>query len=118
MTIYPEGPAFGPANTDTRAVGGLQARPATMFRVGLHAGIWQVTKDGRFYGHYMADQSAFDAAEAAARAIVASGGTADVLWNDRRPQVGSADRSQDPNVMPFGVVRAMEFRAGSTRIVS
>jgi len=117
MTIDPEGPALGPANTDSRAVGGPQARPATLFRVALRGGIWQVTKDGRFYGHYMAGQPAFDAAEAAARAIVASGGTADVLWNDRRPQAGTADRTNGLNVAPIGVTRTMQFRAGSTRIV-
>lgn len=117
MTIDPEGPAFGPANIDSRAVNGPQARPATLIRVGLRSGVWQVTKDGRFYGHYMADQPAFDAAEAAALAIVAGGGTADILWNDRRPQAGSSDRAKGLNVAPIGVPRTMQFRAGSTRIV-
>jgi hypothetical protein len=46
-----------------RAIGEPQERPAaTLFRVMLRGGIWQVTRDGRFYGHYMADQAAFDAA--------------------------------------------------------
>jgi hypothetical protein len=117
MTIDPEGPVFGPANIDSRAVGESPVRPATLFRVLLRGGVWQVTKDGRFYGHYMAGQPAFDAAEAAARAIVSSGGTANVLWNDRRPQAGASDRTGGPNVAPIGVTRTMQFRAGSTRIV-
>ena len=70
-----------------------------MFGVELRSGIWQVTRDGHFYGHYMAGQPAFDAAEAAARAIVANGGAADIQWNKARPQ-------------------AIQFRAGSTRNVS
>jgi hypothetical protein len=88
-----------------------------MFRVGLRGGVWQISKDGRFYGHYMAGQPTFDAAEAAARAIVASGGAADVLWNDRRAQAGAADRARGLNVAPSGVTRPLQFRAGSTRIV-
>ncbi len=117
MTIDPDRPAFGPANIDSRTVGGSHAGPATLFRVNVRGGIWQVTKDGRFYGHYMAGQPAFDAAEAAARAIVARGGTADILWNDRRSQAGTADRAKGLNVAPIGVTRIMQFRAGSTRIV-
>ena len=75
-----------------RAIGGPQGLPATLFRVILRGGIWQVTKDGRFYGHCMAGQPAFDAAQAAALSVVASGGAADILWNDRRLQ-GAAARS-------------------------
>jgi hypothetical protein len=100
-----------------RAIGELQERPATLFRVRLRGGIWQVTKDGRFYGHYMADQPAFEAAEAAALGVVASGGAADISWNDRRPQGADADRAKGLAVTPIGTVRTMQFRAGSTRIV-
>jgi len=100
-----------------RAIGELQERPATLFRVRLRGGIWQVTKDGRFYGHYMADQPAFEAAEAAARGVVASGGAADIMWNDRRPQGAAADRAKGLAVTPIRTVRTMQFRAGATRIV-
>jgi hypothetical protein len=100
-----------------RATSAPQGRPATVFRVILRGGIWQVTKDGRFYGHYMADRPAFDAARAAALGVVASGGAADILWNDRRPQGAAADRAKGLAVTPFGTVRTMQFRAGSTRIV-
>ncbi len=100
-----------------RAIEGLQARLATRFRVLLHGGIWQVTKDGRFYGHYRAAQPAFDAARAAALGVVASGGSADVVWNDRRPDGATTDRAKGLAVTPFGTVRTMQFRAGTTRIV-
>ena len=46
----------------------------TLFEVAHRGGIWEVTKDGRFYGHYLSQQPAFDAVEAAAHAAVASGG--------------------------------------------
>ena len=99
-----------------RAIDGPQGRPATLFRVILRGGIWQVTKDGRFYGHYMADQPAFDAAQAAALGVVASGGAADILWNDRR-HGAAADRAKGLAVSPIGTMRTMQFRLGSTRIV-
>jgi hypothetical protein len=50
------------------------------------AGIWELTKDGVFYGHYHEPQPAFDAANAAARAIVANGGSADILLRGERPR--------------------------------
>ncbi len=100
-----------------RAIDGPQERLATLFRVILHSSVWQVTKDGRFYGHYSTAQPAFDAARAAALGVVASGGAADILWNDRRPDGAAADRSKGLSVTPFGTVRTMQFRAGSTRIL-
>ena len=100
-----------------RAIGGPEGRPATVFRVILRGGVWQVTKDGSFYGHYMADQPAFDAAQAAAVGMVASGGTADIIWKDRRPQGAAADRAKGLAVAPIGTERTMQFRAGSTRIM-
>jgi hypothetical protein len=89
----------------------------TLFGVKLRGGIWQVTRDGRFYGHYMAGQPAFDAAEAAARTVVASGGAADIRWNDGRPQAVVSAWAKGLAVAPIGVMRTMQFRAGSTRIV-
>ncbi len=58
---------------------------ATLFEVANRRGIWEVTKDGRFYGHYHSQQPAFDAVEAAAHAAVASGGSADILLRGERP---------------------------------
>src|SRR5579871_4669849 len=46
----------------------------------------ELTKDGAFYGHYYGQQPAFDAANAAARAIVANGGSADILLRGERPR--------------------------------
>ncbi len=117
MIIDPDGRALGPTNIDSRPAGAPPARPPTLFRVVLRGGIWQVTEDGRFYGHYMADQPAFEAAEGAARAIVAGGGRADVLWNERRPQAGASHRINGLNVGTIGVTRTMQFRTGTTRIV-
>jgi hypothetical protein len=57
----------------------------TLFEVAHRRGIWEVTKDGRFHGHYRAQQPAFDAVEAAAHAAVASGGSADILLRGERP---------------------------------
>jgi hypothetical protein len=95
----------------------LEGSPVTLLEVSYRSGIWAVTKDGRFYGHYIGDQSAFDAAEAAAFAVVASGGAADVLWNEARGQPGASDRAKGSDVAPSGVARTMEFRPGSARIV-
>ena len=62
-------------------------------------GIWEVIRDDRFYGHFTGYRAAMDAAKAAAAAIVASGGEADIAF--------------DPN----GVMRTIEFRAGIAPIV-
>jgi hypothetical protein len=115
MTSDPERAAFGPPKIDP--VSRSQAQVITLFGVTLGGGVWQVTRNGRFYGHYMTAQPAFDAAEAAARAVVASGGAADVLWRDRRPQTDASDRAKGLAVAPVGRMRTIEFRAASTRIV-
>ena len=59
--------------------------PSTLFEIAHRGGIWEVTKDGRFYGHYLSQQPAFDAVEAAAHEAVASGGSADILLRGERP---------------------------------
>ena len=107
------GPAAGSVTNSERPVGPV----VTKIEVRHQAGIWQVTRNGRFHGHYRSDQPAFDAADAAAAAIVASGGAADVLWTDARPgravdPVGAAARA------PVGVIRTMEFRPGAHRAVA
>ena len=115
MTIDLDRTAFGPANIDPASASQTQA--VTLFGVTLGGGVWQVTRDGCFYGHYLTGQPAFDAAEAAARAVVAGGGAADVLWHDRRPQAGASDPANGLAVAPVGALRTLEFRVGSTRIV-
>jgi hypothetical protein len=97
------------------AVGNADDEEVTLIEVSHRAGIWEVTRNGRFFGHYVGDQPAFDAAEAAAFAVVAAGGAADVIWNDARSQPDTPGRpegttaAQDP--------RTLQFRPGSSRIV-
>jgi hypothetical protein len=50
----------------------------TLFQVTLRSGIWEVTKDRAFYGHYFLEKPAMDAALAAASDIAAAGGVAEV----------------------------------------
>jgi hypothetical protein len=57
---------------------------ATLLQLALRAGIWEVTRDGDFYGHFHQRQQAFDAMEAAAHAIVAGGGCVDILLRGER----------------------------------
>jgi len=92
-------------------------RPVTLLEVGHRSGIWAVTKDGEFYGHYIGSQPAFDAAEAAAFAVVAGGGAADVVWDDARTQAPASARTGESGVVPVKVLQTMAFRSGSARIV-
>jgi hypothetical protein len=50
--------------------------PALVFELRHRSGIWQVTKDGRFYGDFLSEKEALDSAEAAVRSVVANGGRA------------------------------------------
>jgi hypothetical protein len=95
----------------------LEGQPVTLLEVGHRSGIWAVTRDGQFYGHYIGAQPAFDAAEAAAFAVVASGGAADVVWDDARPQSAASGQTRGSGVTPIKVLRTMKFRTGSARIV-
>jgi hypothetical protein len=132
MTIESNHPTFSPANIAPGVATGFAreagerigddsglalGRPVTRLEVSLRSGIWAVTKDGQFYGHYFGDQSAFDAAKAAAFAVVASGGAADVSWKEPRGHPGASDQAKGSDVATSGVVRTMEFRPGSARIV-
>jgi hypothetical protein len=74
------------------------------------AGVWEVIRDDRFYGHYMGHAAAFAAAEAAALAIVAKGGAADIHFREQAP-AGAALPA------PASGMRTMEFRPGSTPVV-
>ena len=105
MKIELNGPAFGLSNLTPVAPSGqlrvaVVAQPARRIQIkGGCAGIWEVIRDDRFYGHFTGYRAAMDAAKAAAEAIVVSGGEADIAF--------------DPN----GVMRTMEFRAGTAPIV-
>jgi hypothetical protein len=103
MKIDLTGPAFGPPNLTTPS-GQLRvvavAQPVRKIQVkGGCTGIWEVIRDDRFYGHFTGYRAAMEAAAAAAEAIVASGGAADIDF--------------DPN----GMMRTMEFRTGAVPIV-
>src|SRR5689334_9674758 len=73
------------------------------------AGIWEVTRDDRFYGHYLGYEAAFAAAEAEATIIVAGGGSADIRFREGRPQSAGSVGG------PSAAVRIMEFRPGLAR---
>jgi hypothetical protein len=85
-------------------------QPPRRLQVRGRAGVWEVLRDDRFYGHYMGHQAAFAAAEAAALAIVSKGGAADLYFREQ-PQAGAAQPAQDSGT------RTMEFRPGSTPVV-
>lgn len=84
--------------------------PPRRLQVRGRAGVWEVLRDDRFYGHYMGHQAAFAAAEAAALAIVANGGSADLHFREQ-PQAGAARPA------PASGMRTMEFRSGSAPVV-
>jgi len=82
-------------------------QPPRRLQVRGRAGVWEVLRDDRFYGHYLGHQAAFAAAEAAALAIVATGGSADLHFREQ-PQAGAA-----PPAPAASGMRTMEFRPGS-----
>jgi hypothetical protein len=140
MKIDPNRPAFGPPNlaavspsvalggprgTGDRASSGWPGGPSVAggegqavrrLQVRGRAGIWEVIQDDRFYGHYMGYQAAFDAAEAAAMAIVANGGAADLRFNQGRAHQ-SVGAPAGGSGGPISAMRTMEFRAGSAPVV-
>jgi hypothetical protein len=81
------------------------------------AGVWEVIRDDRFYGHYMGYEAAFAAAEAAALAIVAEGGAADIRFKDGRTQPGRPEPARGSAPSPIPGMRTMEFRQGLARVV-
>jgi hypothetical protein len=102
MTIDPNQRPSGPLVE--RAEGPTVRR----LQVRGRAGVWEVIRDDRFYGHYMGYQAAFAAAEAAASAIVADGGAADIRFKEGQPQPGPG---------PITAMRTMEFRPGLAPVV-
>jgi hypothetical protein len=77
-----------PSGLDPTADAAMEPRKVdpTLFQLSYRGGIWEITKDGNFYGHYHLQQPAFDAVEAAAHAVVAGGGCADILLRGERPR--------------------------------
>jgi hypothetical protein len=86
-------------------------QPPRRLQVRGRAGVWEVLRDDRFYGHYMGHQAAFAAAEAAALAIVAQGGSADLYFREQ-PPAGAGQPAAEAGL------RTMEFRRGSTLLRS
>jgi len=74
--------------------------PPRRLHVRGRAGVWEVLQDDRFYGHYMGHQAAFAAAEAAALAIVAKGGSADLHFR-AQPPAGTAQAGPGLQTMEF-----------------
>jgi len=68
------------AEEDAEAAAKQFQSVATLFQVRHRAGIWEVTKDGEFLGHYHQQQPAWDAVAAAASAVVADGGSAETSF--------------------------------------
>lgn len=66
-------------NVSPQEVAGPRGIAPTLFQVRRRTGIWEVTQDGAFYGDYAGEEHALTAARAAVRAILASGGTAEVI---------------------------------------
>jgi hypothetical protein len=85
-------------------------QPPRRLHVRGRAGVWEVLRDDRFYGHYMGHQAAFAAAEAAALAIVANGGSADLHFREQTPSGVAAPAAA-------AGLRTMEFRPGSAPVV-
>ena len=81
--------------------------PPRRLQVRGRAGVWEVLRDDRFYGHYMGHQAAFAAAEAAALAIVAQGGSADLSFREQSP-AGAAPAA------PGAGLQTIEFRPGAS----
>ena len=102
-----QAPHWGDLSQDDAPSSGVSA--VTQLEVRRHVGIWEIIRDGQFYGHYDDDQPAFDAAEAVAVAVVASGGSADLVWTDGRPKSEISDQAES--------LRIIEFRPGSTTIM-
>jgi hypothetical protein len=70
---------------------------STLFEVAHRRGLWEVTRDGRFYGHYFSRQSSFDAIESAAHAAMASGGSADIVLRGQRLPLAPPLRARAPS---------------------
>jgi hypothetical protein len=79
-----------------------------ILRVEYRRGIWEVTRDGDFYGQYHGRLSALDAAVALAKSIVALSRRADVSLEDEPSAVDYKDHGPDVSVP--GQMRTLHFR--------
>ena len=82
--------------------------PVVVLRVGYRRGIWEVTRDANFYGHYHRRLSALDAAVAVAKSIVALSRRADVSLEDEPSAVDRKDHG--PSVGVPGQMQTLHFR--------
>jgi len=116
MTIDPNRPSSGAADiaplSPSGAPDGPKGHLVRRLQVRGRAGIWEVTRDDRFYGHYIGYEAAFAAAEAEATTIVAGGGSADLRFKEGRPQP-----ARGAGGGPSPAMRVMEFRPGLARVV-
>lgn len=88
----------GAASRSSAGVATPRDAAVTVLQIFHVSGIWSVTRNNRFYGHYLEQRPAFDAVEEAALEIVANGGMADVVWHGPSPE-GSV-----------GAIRKREYR--------
>jgi hypothetical protein len=95
----------------------LEGPTVRRLQVRGRAGVWEVLRDDRFYGHYMGYEAAFAAAEAAASAVVADGGAADIRFKEGRSQPGGPEPARGPAPGPIPAMRTMEFRRGMAPVV-
>jgi len=96
-------------------------RAATKVEMRCRRGIWEVTRDGEFHGHYGTRLPAFEEAERVARAAVAGGDWAIIRLHDERPAAPPAGQSKPvrlANGEPAMVrnVRTITFRAAAPQI--
>lgn len=84
-----DGEATPPEGLDyaaARLPGALNVEhPRTSIRIVLRYGIWQLTRSGSFYGDYLTQQEAFDAASDIADAAAARGERIDVQLDEDWP---------------------------------
>ena len=111
MTIDPNQRPSGPV------VDRLEGPTVRRLQVRGRAGVWEVLRDDRFYGHYMGYEAAFAAAEAAALAIIAEGGAADIRFKEGRSQPDRPEPARGSAPGPIAAMRTMEFRQGLARVV-
>jgi hypothetical protein len=71
-----------PSGQPSLVAGQLMKQPTalTQLRIRRRTGVWEVTKDGRFFGDYVAKEHAVKAAEDEVQAIVAGGGRAEAAF--------------------------------------
>jgi hypothetical protein len=81
-------PRSSPQRVEQRAASplGMPDRlPVVAFELRHHSGIWEVTRDGRFFGDFLSEREALDSAQAAVRSVVGGGGFASLSGAVDRP---------------------------------